>query len=159
MLRPIFVLAIVSAVFAVACRDEPTRASVVSVSASPTAAHATVPPAVAAVRAIYEGYAKNPDGFARAPLLSRFYIDDNRAIDANCAAGEDHRRCRGDRFSCVSQPPKKAGSLVDAVGIGEQPGVSASVRITLKFGQTTTKADVDVVVEDGVWKIDQVRCD
>ena len=112
-----------------------------------------------AVRAIYEGYAQRPDGFDRVTHFSRFYVEDNQRVDAACAAGEDHRRCRGDRFSCVEIAPKKAGKVLDAVVGGEQPGVSASVKVTLEFAGTKTVADVDAVFEGGAWKIDQVRCD
>lgn len=156
VLRPILLAFVV---VTGAC-NEPARPSVVpAVEAAADTAGARVPPPVDAVRAIYEGYAKSPDGFDRTRFLSRFYVEDNGRIDAECRAGGEHRRCNGDRFSCIAMPPKKAGSVVDVVALGEQPGVSATVRVTLQFGKTTTKADVDAVVEGGVWKIDQVRCE
>lgn len=137
-----------------ACRDTP---------ASPTAPPAApVSPAVGspvtAVRSIYEGFAAAPSSFDRVPHLSRFYVEDNQRVDAACAAGEARPRCNGDRFACLPTIVNKPGAVVDVVAAGEQPGVSASTRVTLKFGDVISTADVDVVVEDGRWKVDQVRC-
>ena len=149
---------LLAAFLVAACSSDPPQASVVTAAPPPSAAAASTPPVAPAIRAIYEGYAANPNGFGRAEHFSRFYVEDNQRVDAACVAGEDHARCRGDRFSCVAVAPKKAGKVVDAVVVGEQPGVSASVRITTEFAGTKTVADVDAVVEDGRWKIDQVRC-
>lgn len=117
------------------------------------------PPVKDAVVAIYTAFAKNPAGFDRGSVLSRFYMSDNAAIDADCAAGKDHPRCHGDRFACLPALVKGAGVVQDAVVKGEQPGVSASVKVTLAFGATVVSADVDVAFEDGAWKVDQVRCE
>jgi hypothetical protein len=111
------------------------------------------------VAAIYTAFAKAPASYDRAPVLSRFYMSDNARIDADCAAGKDHPRCNGDRFACLPTSAKGAGVVQSAVKNGEQPGVSATVKVTLAFGKTVVHPDVDVVFEDGQWKIDQVRCD
>jgi hypothetical protein len=140
-----------------ACSDKPTAPTVVAVEPAAPAAPA-VGPVVPAVRAIYEAFAAAPLSFDRMPHLSRFYIEDNQRVDAACAAGEDRPRCNGDRFACLPRAESKPGTVVDVVAAGEQPGVSASTRVTLKFGAVTSTADVDVVVENGRWKIDQVRC-
>ncbi len=68
-------------------------------------------------------------------------------------------RCNGDRFACLPTSVRGKGTVHDAVVTGEQPGVSASVRVTMLFGKATVMADVDVVFEDGAWKVDQVRCE
>jgi hypothetical protein len=31
--------------------------------------------------------------------------------------------------------------------------------VTLAFGKVTVKPEIDVVFEDGAWKVDQVRCE
>lgn len=141
-----------------ACQKAPTPTVVPAASSTPTPSAPAAPAPGPAVQAIYEGYAKSPNGFDRVAHFSRFYVDDNRRIDAACSAGEDHPRCRGDRFSCVAVAPKKSGRIVDAVVAGEQAGVSASVKVTTDFSGTKTVADVDAVFEDGQWKVDQVRC-
>lgn len=139
-----------------ACSDKAPTPTVVP--AEPAAAAAPSVAVVPAVRAIYEGFAAAPSTFDRLPHLSRFYVEDNQRVDAACAAGEARPRCNGDRFACLPTILNKPGAVVDVIAAGEQAGVSASTRVTLKFGDVTTTADVDVVVEDGRWKIDQVRC-
>lgn len=139
-----------------ACSDKAPTPTVVA--AEPALSAPAVGPAVPAVRAIYEGFVAAPSSFDRLPHLSRFYVEDNQRVDAACAAGEDRPRCNGDRFACLPKAQSKPGTVVDVGAAGEQPGVSASTKVTLKFGDVTSTADVDVVVEDGRWKVDQVRC-
>ena len=117
------------------------------------------PPVTDAVAAIYTAFAKSPASYDRAPVLSRFYMSDNARIDADCAAGKDHPRCNGDRFACLPTSATGVGVVQSAVKDGEQLGVSATVKVTLAFGKTVVHPDVDLVFEDGQWKIDQVRCD
>ena len=140
--------------------------AVVSLAACPTdtppATTTTTAPAVAlpspveAVRRIYAAYASAPTTFARLPHLSRFYVEDNQRKDAACARGD--ASCSGDRFACLDKLPSAKGQLVDVKADGELPGVSATVKLTLRFGDQQSVVDVDAVWEDSAWKIDQVRC-
>ena len=71
--------AIVSCVACVACGCE---------GAPPTPKPATptttlqAPPVKDAVMAIYGAFAKDPDGYDRAGVISRFYIESNQRLDA-----------------------------------------------------------------------------
>ena len=141
--------AVVVVVVVAACSKGPPPAP-------PPTATPPSPPAIEAVRTIYAAYASAPMTFARLPHLSRFYVEDNQRKDAACAAGE--ASCSGDRFACLDKLPSKGGQLVDVKTDGELPGVSATVKLTLRFGDQQTHPDVDLVWEDGAWKIDQVRC-
>jgi hypothetical protein len=115
----------------------------------------TAPPVLEAVRAIYEGYAKAPGTFARGPHVSRFFAEQGQRDDDACRAG---RACAGDRFVCLDPLPTSPGKVTDAVVTGEQPGVSASVKVKVEFAGRAAEPIADVVFEDGAWKIDQVRC-
>ena len=146
----------------VACSDPPPA----TVDLTPTPATTPPPPATTpppdvgpAIRTIYEGYAANPNGYDRLPALSAYFIRENRRIDEACARGGDDARCRGDRFACQTNPPRKAGKVVAVRVNGEQPGVSATVDVTVRFGTEETAVHVDTVLVDGAWRIDQVRCD
>lgn len=139
------------------CKDaEKVQPTVVSPAPAPPP---PTPPVKDAVIGIYRSFAADVAGYERAPVLSRFYMSDNARIDADCAAGKPHPRCNGDRFACLMRLPHMKGTVQDATITGEQPGVSASVRVTLAFGKDLVKPDVDVVWEDGAWKVDQVRCE
>lgn len=154
---PLIVLALsVAGVCGGCTAEEKIQPTVVSPAQPPPP---QTPPVKDAVIGIYRGFAGDPAGFERGPVLSRFYMSDNARIDADCAAGKPHPRCNGDRFACLPTTVKGKGTVQDAVVTGEQPGVSASVRVTMLFGKATVKADVDVVFEDGAWKVDQVRCE
>lgn len=145
------IAAVVVVVVVGACSPEAPQAAATPVTATPT-----LPPAIDAVRAIYASYASAPKTFARLPHLSRFYVEDNQRKDAACARGE--ASCAGDRFACLERIPTTKGALVDVKADGEQPGVSATIKLTLRFSDQQSVADVDAVWEDGAWKIDQVRC-
>ncbi|MDP2344507.1 MAG: hypothetical protein Q8O67_26375 [Deltaproteobacteria bacterium] len=146
-----FALVVVVVVVAAACpKSEP------AVTMATSTAKPALPSPVDAVRAIYADYATAPKTFARMPHLSRFYVEDNQRKDAACARGE--ASCSGDRFACLDKIPSARGQLVDVKADGELPGVSATVKVKLKFGDQQGAADVDAVWEDGAWKIDQVRC-
>ncbi len=126
---------------------------------TPTTPTPATPPPLPATQALYAAYASAPTTFDRLPHLSRFYVESQRNIDAACMRGEKLPACGGgDRFSCVERPPTKAGTVKDAKVNGEQPGVSATITLTLQFADVVTNVDADVVWEDGAWKIDQVRC-
>jgi hypothetical protein len=115
----------------------------------------TAPPPADRVRGIYEALARAPKTFDGSPHVSRFFVEQGRVADEACRAG---RGCAGDRFACLDVVADRPG-VVESVSLdGEQPGVSASVRLQLRFATQTTKPVVDVVFEDGDWRIDQVRC-
>jgi hypothetical protein len=119
----------------------------------------TAPSVKDAVIDIYSAYAKDPDGYDRSDAISAFYIESNQALDAECQAGKDDPRCRGDRFACLPAVSRQKGVVEDAVVAGELPGVSATVKVTLRFGKTTVTPNVDVVFDGKRWRVDQVRCD
>ncbi len=139
---------------ALACEKAPPKPTPPSTTTTLQA-----PPVKDAVMAIYGAFAKDPDGYDRADVISRFYIESNQALDAECRAGKEDPRCRGDRFACLPTVENKRGVLVDATVAGELPNKSATVKVTLRFGKRDVKADVDVVYEEGAWKVDQVRCE
>lgn len=159
-MRRLSVVVVVPVVFAAlvgaACSEEKPQPTVVSPAQPPPP---PTPPVKDAVVGIYRAFAADPAGYDRTPVLSRFYMTDNARIDADCAAGKVHPRCVGDRFACLPREVKGKGTVQDAAVTGELPGRSASVRVTLAFGKVIVKPDVDVVFEDGSWKIDQVRCE
>jgi hypothetical protein len=107
------------------------------------------------VQSIFDAYVRAPSTFDRLPHVSRFYVAQGQRADEACRAGSG---CLGDRFACLDPLPEKPGAVERAELVGEQPGVSASVRLHLRFGARTSTPTVDVVVEDGDWRIDQVRC-
>lgn len=147
----------VIAIVAAACTDDATPQPTVVSPAQPPPP--PTPPVKDAVVDIYRAFAADPAGYDRTPVLSRFYMTDNARIDADCAAGKAHPRCVGDRFACLLRGATRKGTLQDAVVTGELPGRSASVRVALAFGTEVVKPEVDVVFEDGAWKVDQVRCE
>jgi hypothetical protein len=147
---------VVAALTGAACSEEKPQPTVVSPAQPPPP---PTPPVKDAVVGIYRAFAADPAGYDRTPVLSRFYMTDNARIDADCAAGKAHPRCVGDRFACLPREATGKGTVQDAVVTGESPGRSASVRVTLAFDKVVVKPDVDVVFEDGAWKVDQVRCD
>jgi hypothetical protein len=151
----VVVVSVLFAVFGLACSEERAGPTVVS----PAAPTPSAPPVKDAVVAIYSAFAASPTGYDRTPVLSAFYKSDNARIDADCAAGKAHPRCVGDRFACLPAGVKGKGTVKEAVVVGEMPGRSASVRVTLVFGKTEVSPMVDVTFEDGAWKVDQVRCD
>jgi len=126
--------------------------------ASKTQATSAPPPdasPVAVVRALCESYARSPTTFALGDRVSRFYAQQGRKNDDACRSGG---ACVVDRFSCLDPPPSSPGRVEAAQADGEQPGVSASVRVRMTFGAQVVAPMVDVVFEDGGWRVDQVRC-
>jgi hypothetical protein len=154
-MRRAFLVVVVPVIVTLAgCSKEKPKAE------TPTTTTSTLPSPLEAAKAIYAGYAAAPTTFARVPHFSRFYVEDNQRKDAACNAGEKLDACTGDRFVCLERAPTKPGVIKDARLDGEQPGTSASVKLTLEFPAPAGVAhvDADVVWEDNAWKIDQVRC-
>lgn len=135
-----------------ACSKKPPPAA----TTTTTTAVPVPPAALGAIREIYGAYVSAPATFERLPHLSRFFIEHNQGKDAACANGG--AKCEGDRFACLVNIPAGRGQVIDVKADGEQPGLSATVRLRLRFGDEEAAADVDAVWEDGQWKIDQVRC-
>jgi hypothetical protein len=134
---------------------EPTSAPGSAGAAPSGAPTTTLPSATAQVRSIFEAYARAPSTFDRLPHVSRFYVEQGKRADDACRAGAG---CVADRFVCLDPLPDVPGVVEGAELVGELPGASASVRLRLRFGARTSSPTVDVVVEDGGWRIDQVRC-
>ena len=133
----------------------PTPPESTAAPATTTATQPALPSATERVRAIFEGYARAPGTFDRLPHVSRFYVEQGKRADDACRAGAG---CVADRFACLDPAPDGPGVVEGAELVGELPGASASVRVTLRFGARTSAPIVDVVVEDGAWRLDQVRC-
>lgn len=153
MKRSFVVVVVVAAFFFVAACGKTEEKKT-----EPTKTQTATPPPLPATQAIYAAYASAPSTFNRVPHLSRFAIEENRRIDGACARGEQLPACNGDRFACLALPPTKPGTVKSAVVAGEQPGVSASIKLELQFGDVVGAVHADVVWEDGEWKIDQVQC-
>jgi hypothetical protein len=133
----------------------PLPAAASSSTATATAPVPALPPALERVRSLYAAYARTPSTFDLVPHVSRFFVEQGKRADDACRATEG---CAGDPFVCLDRLPVEAGTVESAELVGELPGVSASVRLGLRFGAHTSTPTVDVVVEDGGWRVDQVRC-
>jgi hypothetical protein len=121
-------------------------------------APAAVPPSTAPVEAaqqIFAAYVRDPAAFDRRPFLSRFALESARKRSARCG---DDAACAAATFACLDPEPAGPGRIAGASAAGELHGVSASVRLHLVFGDRTATPTVDLVAEDGSWRIDQVRC-
>lgn len=132
-----------------------STASVPSATPLATTGAPPVPSPVDAARTIYESFAQAPTTFDRLPHVSRFYVEQGRRNDEACRTG---RSCVPDRFVCLEPGPTSVGRVERAQADGELPGVSASVRLRVAFGDRVAIQTVDLVFESGVWKVDQVRC-
>jgi hypothetical protein len=89
------------------------------------------PPVKDAVVAIYTAFAKNPAGFDRGSVLSRFYMSDNAAIDADCAAGKFSALAEAEvEYEDKTSPAiDVAFRVVDGEDLARRIGVADAARV------------------------------